>query len=180
LPVERSDKPVGVMFRLLCSGWGLEFDLSSKDRLCERPAVSTRRRRRVCELHIQRVIRENTPTVFEESVDAVMGEAGKQVPEVRPPQPEDAPVIDPNQPRPPRDPIREIDPQQSRNWIFASALNRSWGLVLKGKDVHDGIEGWQNAYEQMKPYVGPALHFLRMFMSSGGDGGPPMSPTIVT
>ena len=43
LPVERSDKPVGVMFRPLCSGWGLEFDLSSKDRLCEPEGVLGRR-----------------------------------------------------------------------------------------------------------------------------------------
>jgi hypothetical protein len=129
---------------------------------------------------IQRVIRENTPTVFEESVDAVMSEAGKQVPEVRPPRPEDAPVIDPNHPRPPRDPIGEIDPQQSRNWIFASALNRIWALVLKGKNVHEAIEGWQQTYDQMKPYIGPVLNFLRMFLSSSSDGGPPMPPTIVT
>jgi hypothetical protein len=129
---------------------------------------------------IQQAIRENTPTVFEESVDVVMGEAGKQVPEVRPPLPEDAPAFDPNRPRPPRDPIGEIDPQQSRNWVFASAINRIWGLVLKGKEVHESVEGWQQTYHQMRPYVGPILQFLRVFWSSGGDGTPPMPPTIVT
>jgi hypothetical protein len=127
---------------------------------------------------IQRIIRENTPTVFEESVDAVMGEAAKRVPEVKPPRPEDAPAFDANQPRPPRDPIGDIDPQQSRNWIFASAFNRIWGLLLKGKDVHESLDDWQRTYHQMKPYVGSVLHFLRMFLSNGGDGTPPLPPTI--
>jgi hypothetical protein len=72
-----------------------------------------------------------------------MAEAGKQVPEANPPGPEDVPVLDAHQPRPPRDPIGEIDLKQSRNWIFASAFNRIWDLVLKGKDVHDSVEVWQ-------------------------------------
>jgi hypothetical protein len=126
---------------------------------------------------IQQIIRDNTPTVFEESVDAVMAEVARQVPEVRPPGPEDSPGFDPNRPSPPRDPIGEVDPQQSRNWIFASAFNRIWELVLKGKEVHEGLEGLQNIYEQLKPYVGHVLRFLKMF---GGDGTPPVPPMIVT
>jgi hypothetical protein len=53
------------------------------------------------------------------------------------------------------------------------AFNRIWGLMQRGKGVHEDLEGWQKAYQQMRPYVGPVLHFLRMVLSSGGDGTPP-------
>jgi hypothetical protein len=91
--------------------------------------------------------------------------------------PSHPPPVAPSTPRP----AARMGPHgRRRNWIFASALNRIWALVLKGKDVHESIEGWQQTYDQMKPYIGPVLNFLRMFLSSGSDGGPPMPPIIVT
>jgi hypothetical protein len=128
----------------------------------------------------QRAVHANTPSVFHESVVAVVDEVAKPVPEVKPPRPEDAPLFDPSYPRAPKDPIADIDPAQTRSFILASGANRIWKILLEGKDVPAAIAGWHRAYEQIKPFIGHILSFLRGF--AGGDGGtpPPMPPTIMT
>lgn len=129
---------------------------------------------------VQRAIRANTPIVFHESVSAVVDETAKPVPEVKPSRPENAPAFDPNLPRPPKDPIADVDPAKTRSFILASTVNRIWGLLLKGKDLPTAIEGWHKAYEQIKPHIGPVLGWLKLFWSGGDGGTPPMPPTIAT
>src|SRR5450631_1754390 len=127
----------------------------------------------------RRAIHENTPTVFHESVPAAVDETANPVPEVKPPRLEDAPKFDPSYPRPPKDPIQN-DPVTTRSYMLASAANRIWKILLQGKDLPKAGEGWHKAYEQIKPHIGPILHWLRDFLP-GGDGGiPPMPPTIGT
>jgi len=112
---------------------------------------------------IKRVVHDNTPAVFDESVPPVVDETAKPVPEPPPLAPEDRPPPDPNRPKPPRDPIADVDPKKSRNYIFAAAANRIWEILLKGKDVPTAIEGWHRTYEQMKPHIGPIIDWLRAF-----------------
>ncbi|MGX1050857.1 hypothetical protein AB7M74_001792 [Bradyrhizobium japonicum] len=128
----------------------------------------------------QRAIHANTPTVFHESIGAVVDEAAKPVPELKPLSREEAPPFDPNYPRPPSDPIADIDPAKARSFILASAANRIWQVLLAGKDLPTAIEGWRRTYDQIKPYVGPLLSWLRTYLSGGDGGGPPLPPTITT
>lgn len=125
---------------------------------------------------IQYVIRLQTPSVFAETVSPAVDEAAKVTPDIEPLSAE-LPSVDPTQPRPPRDPIADADPQKSRSYIIASAYNRIWALILKGKDSAQAIEGWQKTYELLKPYMKPILDILRQFQS--GDG-PSLPPTIGT
>lgn len=112
---------------------------------------------------IKRAVHDNTPTVFDESVPPVVDETAKPVPE--PPQlaPEDLPPPDPTHPKPPRDPIADVDPKKSRSYNFATTANRIWEILLKGKDVPTAIEGWHKTYEQMRPHIGPIIDWLRVF-----------------
>lgn len=112
---------------------------------------------------IKRAVHDNTPTVFEESVAPVVDETAKPVPEPAPLAAEDLPPPDPSRPKPPRDPIADVDPTKSRSFIFAAAANRIWQIVLQGKDLPNAIEGWRKTYEQMKPHMGPILEWLRVF-----------------
>jgi hypothetical protein len=50
---------------------------------------------------------------------------------------------------------------------------------LNGKDLPEALDGWRTVYEQMKPHIGVILDWLRTF-PRGGEGGPPMPPTIMT
>ena len=127
---------------------------------------------------IRGVIHASTPKVFHESVFPAIDEAAKPVPDVKPPPPEDMPPPDPGRPKPPKDPIAEGDPQRSRNFIVASAFNRIWGVLKKGKEVEGTIEGWQKVYDQFKPHIGTIIDWLSAFWPGGGPGTPPTPPTI--
>jgi hypothetical protein len=124
---------------------------------------------------IQRTISDHTPAVFEDSVSAAINDVAKPIPEIRPLNTEDAPSRDPNRPRPPGDPVTDVDPIKLREFTFASTVSRIWSVLQKGKDLPTTIEGWQKAYEQMRPYVGAILNWLREFLSGGRV--PPVPPT---
>jgi hypothetical protein len=127
---------------------------------------------------IQKIIRSQTPAVFDETVSPAIDEAAKPVPEIKPPLPENMPPADPNRPRPPNDPIAAADPQKSRSYIIASAYNRIWSLLQKGKDAAQAIEGWQRTYDLLKPHIGAIIDFLRHFGPGDGPGGGALPPTI--
>ncbi|MGE0290172.1 MAG: hypothetical protein AB7I42_28370 [Bradyrhizobium sp.] len=130
---------------------------------------------------IQRVIQLQTPLVFDVAVSPAIHEVTKPVPEIQPLPPEELPPNDPNRPRPPIDPIAEADPQRSRGYIIATAFNRIWWLLKKGKGAADAVEGWQRTYDLIKPHIGPILDALRNFFPPGGSGsGPSLPPTIGT
>jgi hypothetical protein len=122
------------------------------------------------------VIHAQTPNVFHESVSPTIDAVAKPVPDAKPPSLEDTPPADPGRPKPPSDPIAEVDPQESRSFIVASALNRIWGILQKGKDTSDGIEGWKKTYEQFKPHIGTIIDWLSVFWPGGGS--PPPPPTM--
>jgi hypothetical protein len=127
---------------------------------------------------IKQIIQEHTPNVFDSSVGAAMDEAGKPVPHVEAPRPEDVPPPDPNRPKPPKDPVTGIDPEKTWSFIFASGANRIWELLKNGKNAADGLGGWQKVYDQMSPHIGAIIDWLRAFLPHDGGGGPPMPPTI--
>jgi hypothetical protein len=127
---------------------------------------------------IQRVIRFQTPTVFDETVSPAIDEAAKPIPDIQPPLPEDMPPAGLGRPKPPNDPIAEADPRKSRSFIIASAYNRIWGLLQKGKDTAQAVEGWHKTYELLKPHIGPIIDFLRHFLPMDGSGGGSLPPTI--
>jgi len=115
---------------------------------------------------VQRAINDHTPAVFEDSVSAVINESAKPVPDATPPRPEDTPSRDPNRPRPPRDPIADVDPAKLRGYTFASVVNRIWTVLQKGKDLSSAIEGWRKAYDQMLPYMDTIIDWLQKLFSS--------------
>jgi hypothetical protein len=127
---------------------------------------------------IKQIIQENTPNVFENSVDAAMDELGNPVPHVEAPRPEDIPPPDDNRPKPPKDPVADIDPQKTRSFIFASGANRIWELLKKGKEASEGLKGLREVYEQMSPHIGAIIEWFSGFLPGGGGGEPPMPPTI--
>jgi hypothetical protein len=127
---------------------------------------------------IKQIIHEHTPDVFDNSVGAAMDEVGKPAPHVEAPRPEDTPSPDGTQPKPPKDPVADIDPQKTWDFSFATAANRIWVFILKGKDLSEGVDGWRKTYEQMKPHIGDIIEWLKAFWPGDGGGGPPMPPTI--
>lgn len=122
---------------------------------------------------VRKIIHAHSPGVFDETVAPVMDETARPVPAVTPPLADDAPPPDPNRPKPPRDPIADIDPAASRNYIFASAANLIYKVLKAGKDVGSVAKGWNDAYEALRPYVRPLLDWLRNWLGGGVDGGPP-------
>lgn len=126
---------------------------------------------------IQTIIRSQTPKVFDETIVPAIVEAAKPVPDMRPPPQEDLPPADPNRPKPPKDPIAETDLQSSQSYVLASAYNRIWSILQKGKNAAQGVEGWQKTYNLLKPHIGSVIEFLRNFLPGDG-GGPSLPPTI--
>lgn len=129
---------------------------------------------------IQHVIRSQTPKVFDETVSPAIDEAAKPPPEIWSIPDKDLPPSDPNRPKPPHDPIADADPRKSQNYILASAYNRVWAILQKGKGTAEAIEGWQKTYDLLKPHMGPIIDFLRNFWPGGGSDGGALPPTIGT
>lgn len=129
---------------------------------------------------IRRTIHEHSPEVFDDTVAPVMDETARPVPSVGTPLPEDVPPPDPNRPKPLRDPIADVDPAASRGYTFASAANRIFKILKRGKDVGDGVKGWNEAYAAFKENIPHLLQWLRDNWPGGigGDGGPTLPPTI--
>ncbi|MBR0787384.1 hypothetical protein [Bradyrhizobium iriomotense] len=128
---------------------------------------------------VQQVIRSQTPKVFDETVSPAIDEAAKPSLEIRPIL-EDLPPADPSRPKPPHDPIADADPRKSQNYIVASAYNRIWAILQKGKGTAEAIEGWQKTYDLMKPHMGAIIDFLRNFWPGDSAGGGSLPPTIGT
>lgn len=122
-------------------------------------------------------VRSNSPEVFNETVAPIIDETARPVPSADPPLPEDAPPSDLSQPKPPKDPISDVDPSLSREFTFASAANRIWEILMRGKDLPDALAGWQKAYDDFKPHIGALIEWLKAFIPSAG-GGPPSPPPI--
>jgi hypothetical protein len=126
----------------------------------------------------QKIIRSQTPAVFDETVSPAIDEAAKPIPDIKPPLPEDMPPPDPNRPKPPSDPIADVDPRKSRSYTIASAINRIWSILQRGKDTAQAIEGWQKTYDLLKPHIGAIIDFLHPFLPGGSSGGGSLPPTI--
>lgn len=130
---------------------------------------------------IRQIIHLHSPAVFDETVAPIMDETARPVPAVTPLPAGDVPPPDPNRPKPPKDPIGDIDPASSRNYIFASAANRIYKILKSGKDVGDGVKGWNEVHKAFKEHIWPVLQWLRDNWPGGGtDGGPTLPPTIGT
>ncbi|WGS18970.1 MULTISPECIES: hypothetical protein [unclassified Bradyrhizobium] len=127
---------------------------------------------------IQRIIHAQTPEVFDETLSPAIDEATKPEQDFKALPAEDLPPADATRPKPPKDPIADADPQKSRSYIIASAFNRIWWILQKGKETAQAAEGWRRTYHLLRPHIGPIIDFLRDFGSGGHGGGPPLPPTI--
>jgi hypothetical protein len=127
---------------------------------------------------IQNIVRSQTPTVFDETVSPALVEAAKPLPNIDQTVLGEIPPADENRPKPPRDPIVDADPRKTQNYTVASAFNRIWSILQKGKGTAENIEGWQTTYYLLKPHIGHVIEFLKNFWPGDGTGGPPLPPTI--
>jgi hypothetical protein len=128
---------------------------------------------------IRQIIHLHSPVVFDETVAPIMDETARPVPAVTPFPAGEMPPPDPNRPKPPKDPLADVDPAASRNYTFASAANRIYKILKSGEGVGDGIKGWNEAYKAFKEHIWPLLQWLRANWPGGGaDGGPTLPPTI--
>ncbi|MCG6203974.1 hypothetical protein LPW26_04955 [Rhodopseudomonas sp. HC1] len=128
---------------------------------------------------IAHAVRSNSPDVFNETVRPIMDETSRLVPNPLPPLPEDLPQSDVGQPKAPKDPVSDVDPSLSREFTFASAANRIWQLLQKGKDLPDALAGWQKAYDDFKPYITTLIEWLKAFVPNAGDGPPAPPPSLI-
>ncbi len=123
-----------------------------------------------------RGVQDNTPDIFDPPVNAALasGSALSQEPQ----RSSDAtPPLASDQPRPPPDPLGELDPRKARDFTFAGAVNSLWGAFLKGEKVNKALEGWKHASKVLRPHAQRILEWLRTFLESG-DGAPPLPPDI--
>jgi hypothetical protein len=120
---------------------------------------------------------EYTPDVFDRTVrDAVTGSA--EAPSALPIESaKKLRTIGPDQPRPPPDPLGELDPRKARDFTFAGAVNGLWKAFREGEKMHKALKGWKNAGETLQPHVQQVLEWLRNF-NGPSDGGPPIPPGV--
>jgi hypothetical protein len=122
-------------------------------------------------------VRDFTPDVFESSVGEALGTSVENLPALEPMPETELPSHDPNQPMPPKDPLGEIDPQKSRDFTIAGAVNNLWKAFRAGEKVYKALDGWTKAGEALRPHVKVILEWLYSSFPPGG-GGPTLPPTI--
>jgi hypothetical protein len=120
-------------------------------------------------------VRENTPSVFEPSVEkAVSGSREYEAVDTNL-HAADRPTADVHQPVPPKDPLGEVDPHAASDFTFAGAANGIWKAFLQGEKIHKALEGWAKARDALSPHVSEILSWLHKFISAT-DGSPPLPP----
>src|ERR1019366_10232355 len=81
-------------------------------------------------------VRENSPVVFDPSVQEAIAGSAEAAPAIASSIGSDARSEEPSQLLPPRDPLGEVDPQRAADFTFAGATNGLWKAVLEGEKVH--------------------------------------------
>ena len=110
---------------------------------------------------VKSAVREQTPSLFDGSVSAAIGEASAPEPDV------DA-AIDPSVPesaviRPPPDPLGEVDQTKAHDFQIAGALNALWKVFTSADKLQASTEAWMRAYNGLSGPIGSVLEWLRYF-----------------
>lgn len=112
-------------------------------------------------------VRDNTPTVFDASVEeAIEGSSTSSQPSTI--VNIGTPAVDSSQPRPPKDPLGEVNPIAAANYTFAGTANRLWKVFLEGEKIYRSAAAWKSAAESLRPYVSEILDWLHRFAPPGG------------
>jgi hypothetical protein len=122
-------------------------------------------------------VRENTPTVFESTVQEAIQGSLKSDSVVVPVNAENKPAIDTTQLLPPNDPLGDIDPHKAADFTFAGATNGIWKAFLQGEKIHKALEGWAKTRNTLAPHVSEILGWLHRLMAASGEI-PPGPPNI--
>jgi hypothetical protein len=122
-------------------------------------------------------VQDNTPDVFDQPVRDAIANSSARGAEPAPHPTGAPPSTAPDQPKPPPDPLGEIDPRKARDFTFAGAVNALWKAFREGEKVHKALKGWKKTGETLQPHVQQILEWLRNF-SGPGDGTPPLPPGI--
>jgi hypothetical protein len=115
-----------------------------------------------------KAVRDNTPAVFDQSVTSAIDVSAQSAPapEVAPSSQAEQHLVDTNQPMPPADPLKELNPRKARDYIFGGVVNAAWKTYLEGEKIPQAAEGRKKAGEALQPYVGSILDWLRSFTGS--------------
>jgi len=110
-------------------------------------------------------INEYTPSVFDPSVMSAFKGSSTPLPHIAAaPSDNMRSKDDPTRPRPPPDPLGEIDPQKSHDFTFASMANSLWRILSLGKKVGDTVEGWEKAFNVLRePFTTIANWLFRFY-----------------
>jgi hypothetical protein len=110
-----------------------------------------------------RGVKNNTPSLFDASVSNAVDASATPAPTISLPQPDERPPSKPDQPIPPADPLKEIDPKRARDFMFGGVVNALWKVYLEGEKIPKAADGWRKAGDALQPYVEPILAWLRAF-----------------
>jgi hypothetical protein len=112
------------------------------------------------------IVRENTPTIFDVSVEEAVDGAAESPPTV-PVANNQTIAANTAQSIPPADPLGEVDSGKAHDYTFAGAANSLWKIFLEGERINRGVEAWTKAGIAFRPYVSDILDWLHRFTSSG-------------
>jgi hypothetical protein len=113
-------------------------------------------------------VRNNTPTVFDQSVTSALDVTARLAPEpeVTPSSTGEMHPTNNGQPMPPVDPLKELNPRKARDYTIGGVINAVWKTYLEGEKIPKAAKGWKEAGEALQPYVGSILDWLRSFTGS--------------
>jgi hypothetical protein len=107
-------------------------------------------------------VQDHTPSVFDPSVTGAVEECAQPAPEIA--APDHVSPADQNQPEPPADPLKELDPKKARDFTAGGVVNALWKVYLEGDKVPKAADGWKKAGDALQPFVEPILEWLRSVM----------------
>jgi Leucine Rich repeats (2 copies) len=121
-------------------------------------------------------IKENSPTIFDPSVEEAIEGSAESAPSSLPVQGSEKPATEPGVPVPPKDPLGDIDPQRASDFSFAGVVNSVWRTFLQGERIYKAAEAWNKAGSALRPHVNEILGWLYRFVGPGDV--PPTPPTL--
>lgn len=106
-------------------------------------------------------VQSHTPEIFDPSVSRAFDDTNEGPPVVA----HSEASVTTSEPIPPPDPLGELNPGMSHDFLVAGVINKLWQVFMAGEKIHRAGVAWRTTYDSLLPPVSQVLDWLHHFLN---------------